>query len=104
MTSNRPIAVCIGDYINNFSYSVSEMTTTRPLPALFPVVPFPDPYLQAADSLRAKASEPRWPCTMSKPEWKSMRPVAFYPRPRDWMHDWSEKMYKFGEFGAKQQK
>ncbi|RUS68857.1 hypothetical protein EGW08_023381 [Elysia chlorotica] len=86
------------------SSSVSEMTAVRTLPALSPVVPFSDPYLQAADSLQAKDSEPRWPCTMSKPESESLKPVAFYPRPRDWMHDWAEKMYKIGEFGAKQKK
>ncbi|GFR99086.1 hypothetical protein ElyMa_004519400 [Elysia marginata] len=97
------INISIGDYINNYAYSVNEMRVARQLPVLIPTVPFPDPYLRKPPYGQGKGQVEQWPCSMSRPETRQSRRETFYPRRRDWIHDWAEKMYRIGEFGAKQE-
>ncbi|KAK3772007.1 hypothetical protein RRG08_008246 [Elysia crispata] len=102
MAQCGPRNISIGDYINNYTYSVSEMAAVREVPLLIPLVPFPDPYQRVPRYGEGKGQVEHWPCSMSKLETRLQKNVAFYPRHRDWMQDWAEKMYKIGEFGAKQ--
>ncbi|KAI8797516.1 hypothetical protein BgiBS90_002693 [Biomphalaria glabrata] len=127
----------IGDYLNDYTRYVDEMTVIEPLPSLIPTKSFPDPFAQISmeqhfsrspgldETQRWLSRSPgldetqrwlrgspgldetqRWPCQLGmRCRRNPFQVEARFPRHGgDWLHNWTEYMYRIGELGAKQLK
>ncbi|KAH9513188.1 hypothetical protein Btru_036079 [Bulinus truncatus] len=96
----------VGDYFNDYTRYVDEMSAVEPLPVLIPRKTFPDPFTKSSSRVDDVGKTEKWPCKLGK-HWQSdtIQVQTRFPRSgKDWLHNWAEYMYMVGEFGAKQMK